>query len=67
VKGVHRSRCPINLTLEMLGDGWSLIVIRDIMFGNRRWCEQPRAGVLSPKAMGQIEKYLLAVQMSGER
>jgi DNA-binding HxlR family transcriptional regulator len=33
---VHRSGCPINLTLEVLGDRWSLIVIRDIMFGNRR-------------------------------
>ncbi|UJQ93381.1 winged helix-turn-helix transcriptional regulator [Mariluticola halotolerans] len=31
-----RSGCPINLTLETLGDSWSLIVIRDIMFGNRR-------------------------------
>lgn len=33
---VHRSGCPINLTLEVLGDKWSLIVIRDIMFGKRR-------------------------------
>ena len=32
----HRSGCPINLTLEMLGDRWSLIVIRDILVGNRR-------------------------------
>ena len=32
----YRSGCPINLTLEMLGDRWSLIVIRDVMFGNRR-------------------------------
>src|SRR5262245_27469887 len=32
----HRSGCPINLTLETLGDRWSLIVIRDVMFGNRR-------------------------------
>src|SRR5262252_9780099 len=32
----HRSGCPINLTLEVLGDRWSLIVIRDIMFGNQR-------------------------------
>jgi DNA-binding HxlR family transcriptional regulator len=31
-----RSGCPINLTLEMLGDRWSLIVIRDLMFGNHR-------------------------------
>jgi DNA-binding HxlR family transcriptional regulator len=36
VKSETRSGCPINLTLEMLGDRWSLIVIRDIMFGNRR-------------------------------
>ena len=32
----QRSGCPINLTLETLGDRWSLIVIRDVMFGNRR-------------------------------
>ncbi|KQX21738.1 transcriptional regulator [Sphingomonas sp. Root50] len=31
-----RSGCPINLTLEVIGDRWSLIIIRDIMFGNRR-------------------------------
>ena len=31
-----RSGCPINLTLEQLGDRWSLLVIRDVMFGNRR-------------------------------
>ena len=31
-----RSGCPINLTLEMLGDRWSLIIVRDMMFGNRR-------------------------------
>lgn len=31
-----RSGCPINLALEVLGDRWSLIVIRDIMFGNSR-------------------------------
>ncbi|AXS42093.1 helix-turn-helix domain-containing protein [Breoghania sp. L-A4] len=31
-----KSGCPINLTLEILGDRWSLIVIRDLMFGNRR-------------------------------
>ena len=33
---VRRSGCPINLTLEILGDRWSLIVLRDIMFGGRR-------------------------------
>lgn len=32
----HRSGCPINLSLEVIGDKWSLLVIRDMMFGNRR-------------------------------
>ena len=32
----HRSGCPINLTLEVFGDKWSLIIIRDMMFGNTR-------------------------------
>jgi len=40
----HRSGCPINLTLEVLGDRWSLIVIRDIMFGNRRHFRALQAG-----------------------
>lgn len=36
MRSEQRSGCPINLTLEMLGDRWSLIVVRDLMFGNRR-------------------------------
>src|SRR4030081_1313077 len=32
----QRSGCPINLTLEVVGDKWSLLIIRDVMFGNRR-------------------------------
>jgi DNA-binding HxlR family transcriptional regulator len=33
---IQRSGCPINLTLEVVGDKWSLLIIRDIIFGNRR-------------------------------
>ena len=32
----HRSRCPINLTLETLGDKWSLLILRDVIFGGKR-------------------------------
>jgi len=32
----RRSGCPINLTLEMFGDRWSLIILRDTMFGGKR-------------------------------
>jgi DNA-binding HxlR family transcriptional regulator len=36
VRDEVKSGCPINLTLEVLGDRWSLLIIRDIMFGDRR-------------------------------
>jgi DNA-binding HxlR family transcriptional regulator len=32
----QKSGCPINLTLEVVGDKWSLLIIRDMIFGNRR-------------------------------
>jgi len=32
----QRSGCPINLTLEVLGDRWSLLILRDMMFGGAR-------------------------------
>jgi DNA-binding HxlR family transcriptional regulator len=32
----QRSGCPINLTLEVLGDRWSLLILRDIIFGGAR-------------------------------
>lgn len=32
-----RSGCPINAAVEALGDPWSLIVLRDMMFGDRRY------------------------------
>jgi DNA-binding HxlR family transcriptional regulator len=36
MESAARSGCPINLTLEILGDRWSLIVIRDLIFGGWR-------------------------------
>ncbi len=32
----RRSDCPINFALQTFGDGWSLLVIRDLMFTDRR-------------------------------
>ena len=31
-----RSSCPINRSLEMLGDQWSLLILRDIALHDRR-------------------------------
>jgi DNA-binding HxlR family transcriptional regulator len=34
--GPRRSSCPINATLEVLGDRWSLLIVRDLMFAGFR-------------------------------
>ena len=34
--GAHRSGCPISLSLEIFGDRWSLLILRDMIFGGRR-------------------------------
>ena len=31
-----RSHCPINFTLEHFGDKWSFLIIRDLMFKDKR-------------------------------
>lgn len=31
-----RSYCPINLSLELFGDAWTLLVLRDMMFAGKR-------------------------------
>jgi DNA-binding HxlR family transcriptional regulator len=36
VRKDHRSECVINRTVEIFGDQWSLLVIRDIILMNRR-------------------------------
>lgn len=33
----RRSRCPLNLAVEVLGDKWTLVVLRDIIFTDRRY------------------------------
>lgn len=32
----HRSFCPLNLIVEVIGDKWSLLILRDMMFENKR-------------------------------
>jgi DNA-binding HxlR family transcriptional regulator len=48
MRDVHdpRSGCPINAAVEAFGDRWSLIVLRDIVFGNKRYFRELQAGSL---------------------
>lgn len=32
----ERSGCPINLAIELFGDRWTLLILRDIVFADRR-------------------------------
>jgi len=42
---LHRSGCPVSISLEIFGDRWSLLVIRDLMVrGYRTFKEFERAG-----------------------
>jgi DNA-binding HxlR family transcriptional regulator len=45
----HRSLCPVNLGVEVFGDKWSLLILRDIMLGHRHFREllQSEEGIAS--------------------
>ncbi|MEO5775805.1 MAG: helix-turn-helix domain-containing protein [Flavobacterium sp.] len=34
-KNINRSECPISCTLDIFGDKWSLLIIRDMLFFNK--------------------------------
>ena len=38
-----RSDCPINAAVEVFGDRWSLLVLRDIVFGDHRYFRELQA------------------------
>jgi DNA-binding HxlR family transcriptional regulator len=45
VSGSRRSKCPISLALELIGDPWSLLIVRDLMFkGLKSFQDFERAG-----------------------
>lgn len=35
----YRSQCPLSIALELIGDKWSLIVIRDMCLGKSKYCD----------------------------
>lgn len=37
--GLNRSGCPIATTLDLVGDKWSLVVVRDMLTGKKRFGE----------------------------
>ncbi|MEJ2453107.1 MAG: helix-turn-helix domain-containing protein [Candidatus Thiodiazotropha sp.] len=35
----HRSRCPVACVLDIIGDKWTLLVVRDLFFGRHTFKE----------------------------
>ncbi len=35
----YRSDCPISSTLDLIGDKWTLLILRDMMFGAQRFSD----------------------------
>ena len=63
--GEPRSGCPINATIEVLGDRWSLLVLRDVMFGNRRHFRElqkrPEEGIASNILADRLRRLVAGV------
>ena len=58
-----RSGCPLNASVEMLGDRWSLLIIRDMMLLGRRTFkeflgsyERPASNILADR-LRRLESY----------
>lgn len=63
-----RSGCPINAAVEVLGDRWSLLVLRDVIFDDRRYfralltgsAEGIASNILADRLVRLVEAGLLA-------
>jgi DNA-binding HxlR family transcriptional regulator len=61
-----RSYCPINLSLEIFGDSWTLLVLRDMMFAGKRHFrellqsdERISSNILADRLVGLVANGLL--------
>ncbi len=55
----HRSGCPVSISLEVLGDRWSLLIIRDLMvrgFRTFREFQQSGEGIASNILADRLRK-----------
>ena len=39
VMSFQRSGCPLSCALDVIGDKWSLVIVRDLFFGKHRFSE----------------------------
>lgn len=68
-----RSTCPVNLALEIFGDKWTLLIIRDLLFEGKRYyreflhSEEKIATNILADRLERLEKEGLIVKQQDER
>lgn len=58
-KNIPRSDCPISFALDFLGDKWSLLVIRDLIFDKKRFYKdflQSKEGIATNILSDRLKK-----------
>lgn len=65
MKNAPRSGCPINAAVEALGDRWTMLVLRDIVFGGRRHFRELQNGSLEGIASNILSDRLKRLVNSG--
>lgn len=56
----YEQNCPVARTLDLIGDRWTLLIIRDIFLGATRFNEfLSNSPGLPPKVLSQRLKYLI--------
>ncbi len=60
-----RSGCPINMTMELIGDRWSLVILRDVMFGGRTRFRELLGGSLEGIASNVLASRLAKLTEAG--
>ncbi|THV26690.1 winged helix-turn-helix transcriptional regulator [Glycomyces paridis] len=60
-----RSGCPINAAVEALGDHWSFLVLRDVIFGDRRYFRELLHGSIEGIASNILSSRLKKLVAAG--
>src|SRR6516165_6468289 len=59
-KSLDTATCPIARTLDVIGDWWSLLIVRDIFLGKRRYGElQKSLGLAKNILCSRLKKLVL--------
>lgn len=59
----HKPECPVEITLQLIGDKWKVLIIRDLLTGTKRFNELMRS--VSPITQKVLTSHLRAMEADG--